>query len=98
MKNIIQLKITLNGSNPVIWRRFQVHKTITIYGLHDAIQTVMGWDDFFLFGFMINGIPFDERSNKTIGSQIKEVGQKFEYTYDFINDWESASMAKTTAA
>jgi hypothetical protein len=94
MKNIIQLKITLKGSKPPIWRRFQVHKTTTITGLHEVIQDVMGWENDHLFGFVINGIPFDERSSKTIGSQLKEVGQKFEYTYDFGDDWEHTILVE----
>ncbi len=39
---ICQLKITLNGSRPPIWRRVQVPGDITLAKLHRGIQAVMG--------------------------------------------------------
>lgn len=50
---IFQFKITLNDSNPKIWRRIQVPTGYTFFDLHVAIQDAMGWTDTHLHGFRI---------------------------------------------
>lgn len=44
-KNIFQLKITLYGSSPSIWRKIQVPETFSFFDLHVAIQDSFGWED-----------------------------------------------------
>jgi hypothetical protein len=46
-----QLKITLNGINPPIWRRLLVSENITLYKLHHIIQITMGWSNAHLYWF-----------------------------------------------
>jgi len=53
--NIYQLKITLKGARPPIWRRVQVHANVTLYQLHEIIQVAMGWFDDHLYEFQIAG-------------------------------------------
>lgn len=48
-----QLKITLVGSKPPIWRRIIIPADVTFRRLHDAIQIAMGWLDYHLFEFAI---------------------------------------------
>lgn len=55
MRDIIQLKMSLIGSDPVIWRRVLVEKELTFYGLHCVIQQLMGWDDDHMYDFVIDG-------------------------------------------
>ena len=38
---IYQIKVTLRGSRPPIWRRIQVPGDITLAELHDILQAVM---------------------------------------------------------
>src|SRR6266849_2751131 len=58
---IYQLKVTLHGSHPFIWRQFQVRSDITLAKLHRILQTVMGWTNTHLHRFLIRstqyGIP-----------------------------------------
>lgn len=46
-----QIKITLEDSNPVIWRRIIVPEEITFKKLHDIIQISMGWKDQHMYDF-----------------------------------------------
>lgn len=51
--DIFMLKITLQGSDPPIWRRFAVPADVRLDRLHDVIQTVMGWTDSHLHQFVV---------------------------------------------
>lgn len=99
MDDIIQLKITLNDSNPPIWRRVLVEKSSTFLKLHHIIQDTMGWTNTHLHEFDINGKSISERSEMsedddidastvTLESLIKKPKEKFIYSYDFGDDWE----------
>jgi hypothetical protein len=46
-----QLKITIKGSKPPIWRRVVVPEQITFCQLHQAIQGAFGWCDYHLHKF-----------------------------------------------
>jgi len=103
MDNIIQLKITLQGTKPPIWRRLLVDKMTTFEQLHHIIQISMGWTNTHLYEFEINGIiisepdedldaefgdKFFDASTVTLDSIITDTKEKFEYTYDFGDCWE----------
>jgi hypothetical protein len=55
--SIYQVKISLTGIKPPIWRRVQV-KDCTLAVLHDILQTCMGWEDYHLHVFEIGGEQF----------------------------------------
>lgn len=38
-----QLKITIKGSKPPIWRRIVIPIKATFENLHDVIQEIFGW-------------------------------------------------------
>ncbi len=42
---IYQLKVTLKGSKPPIWRRILVPSDMRLGKLHQILQVVMGWTD-----------------------------------------------------
>jgi hypothetical protein len=50
-KNIYQLKLSMKGITPQIWRRIQVPENYTFLDLHRVIQAVMSWDDYHLHEF-----------------------------------------------
>ena len=49
----IQMRISLEGIEPEIWRRFVVDSSISLHRLHEIIQTVMGWENEHLYSFVI---------------------------------------------
>ena len=104
MNDIIQLKITLQGTKPSIWRRVQVEKSITFFELHHLIQIAFGWKNYHMYEFFIDGhslgAPEDYMKNVpstdegVIDSRdisldlIIEPGETFSYTYDFGDSWK----------
>ncbi|HIK45427.1 MAG TPA: plasmid pRiA4b ORF-3 family protein [Leptolyngbyaceae cyanobacterium M65_K2018_010] len=97
---IYQLKITLRGSKPPIWRRVQVPSDMTLGKLHQTIQLAMGWYDCHLHEFEIHGqaygqpMPdFDDleiRSERNVRLNKVVPGEKFKfyYLYDMGDSWE----------
>lgn len=103
MNDIIQLKITLQGTKPPIWRRVLVDKTTTFEQLHHIIQIAMGWTNSHLHEFDINGYRIVEPNEEfdadfgsenidsatvTLDSIISDTKEKFVYTYDFGDSWK----------
>lgn len=89
-----QLKVTLTGSKPPIWRRFVVPESISLDRLHEVIQVGFGWTDSHLHLFEIDGENFgpagewDEvRSERVSLRRLVTVGDRFSYVYDFGDDW-----------
>jgi hypothetical protein len=96
-----QLKVTLLGFHPAIWRRVEIPASLRLCCLHNAIQVVMGWTDSHLHQFEKDGknwgVPewdeFDELDlideRKTpISMVLQREGESFKYQYDFGDDWE----------
>ncbi|MBZ0185474.1 MAG: tetratricopeptide repeat protein [Candidatus Obscuribacterales bacterium] len=91
-----QLKISLKGIKPPIWRRVVILSSLSLAELHSLIQEAMGWDDSHLHEFHIRNSRFgdrkqmddvkDERTFDLADFNFK-VGSKFNYLYDFGDDW-----------
>ena len=97
---IYQLKISLDGFRPLIWRRFLVSSNIPLNRLHDTIQIVMGWTNSHLHMFEIDGQVFGDPQDDEFGEMgtldetdyrirkvIEREGQQFQYEYDFGDSW-----------
>ncbi|MCK4908779.1 MAG: plasmid pRiA4b ORF-3 family protein [Planctomycetes bacterium] len=109
-KNLVyQIKVSLEGSKPAIWRRFQVSGDDTLSRLHYALQIIMGWKNSHLHQFIIDGKyygipdPEGDLSRETIDEntvQIKDVIQtektKFIYEYDFGDSWKHILLVEKT--
>jgi hypothetical protein len=101
---LFQLKITLKGLKPPIWRRVLVSEDSTLLDLHDLIQYCFDWVDYHLHLFQIAGMEFvqvehweedgdlyqDDRLAR-LGDLIPRYvpeGKSFNYEYDFGDGWE----------
>jgi hypothetical protein len=98
-KNLVyQMKVTLKGITPPIWRRFQVTGDTTLYVFHGVVQTVMGWLGGHMHEFEIHGTPYGDPAESeeevidegrvTLGRLIFAEKDKFLYVYDFGDNWE----------
>ena len=52
-QEIYQIKVTLLGTDPPIWRRLLIPADLTLEQLHDVLQSAMGWEDCHLHEFRI---------------------------------------------
>ena len=102
-QEIFQFKVTLKHSYPPIWRRFLVRNDISFETLHYVLQHVMGWGNYHAYEFVVRGerIVNPEGAKPTIFhgklpattevalcQQLKRIGLKFTYIYDFGDNWE----------
>lgn len=104
---IFQLKITLCGIQPEIWRRVLAPGNIRLDMLHETIQGAMGWKDSHLHEFVVNGTTYGDPDNPPHGAFASECGtktklkfldlrpgDKFIYRYDFGDDWTHEVMVE----
>ena len=92
-----QIKITLKGIRPPIWRRVQVPGTIRLAGFHEVVQTVFGWTGSHLHEFRIGSVSYGQ-PNDFDGDVVDEAkltlaqavgrSKRFLYVYDFGDNWE----------
>ncbi len=52
---LYQIKITLKGSRPAIWRRIVIRADMPLVRFHRVIQAAMGWTDTHLHQFIAGG-------------------------------------------
>ena len=100
-EKVLQLKITLAGSKPPIWRRVKVRESMNLGELHRVVQIVMGWEDCHLQLFQVgdrrfslfsdgDDAPAEEGDSRTVSLRalgLVRKGRKFTYIYDFGDDW-----------
>lgn len=98
---IYQLKITLKGIRPPIWRRVLVPDSCSFAELHTIIQKTMLWSDCHLHEFQVKtekreyrlGVQEDPKGTNpfpedlTVLQEVFSEGVKVSYTYDFGDDW-----------
>jgi len=97
---IYQLKVTLADIKPPVWRRVEV-EDCTLLKLHKIIQVSMGWDNYHMWLFDIDGEQYGDdvmdstyesdflSARKAKLSQFVQAGiKKFRYTYDMGANWD----------
>ena len=96
---VFQLKVTLRGVRPPIWRRLQVRGDATLEELHHTLQIAMGWTNSHLHQFAAGGSYYgmadfdfgpeveDERRVR-LQDVVSSEGDRFDYEYDFGDSWD----------
>ncbi len=100
-----QLKITIKGSKPAIWRRVIVPEKITFADLDHIIECIFGWTHSHLYEFQvkeeeISFMPDPEFDQEDAESELIDVwmrdGRKLLYIYDFGDWWEHTVLVEKT--
>ncbi|MGC5017621.1 plasmid pRiA4b ORF-3 family protein [Micromonospora sp. DT47] len=107
-RQIFQLKMSLAGVRPPVWRRVLVPGGYTLDRVHRVVQHAMGWRDCHLHSFDIDGVQYGEpdpdgelslrdeldvRLDAVVGK-----GSRFHYTYDFGDWWEHDLVVEDVVA
>jgi len=101
---IYQLKVSLKGAKPPIWRRILIPADMELADLHHAIQASMGWENCHLHQFKKGRTRFQPNPNPDfmgfgggqdvdsagirIGDLLRSEKEKIGYEYDFGDGWE----------
>lgn len=101
VQSVYQLKISLRGVRPAIWRRVQVRSDVTLGDLHWIIQFAMGWEGYHLHSFAVQGmedsmsrpalglneLDTHDESLITLNQVVTGEKAKLFYLYDFGDSW-----------
>ncbi|HUO09027.1 MAG TPA: plasmid pRiA4b ORF-3 family protein [Phycisphaerae bacterium] len=104
------LRLALDDIRPPIWRRVAVPGNITLDLLHDVLQVAMGWEDYHLHEFTINGLRYTEDPEEpeqgleetgiALMSLLAPATEKkiaFGYLYDFGDGWRHTVKVEKVA-
>ncbi len=99
---IYQMRVALAHADPPIWRRILVPGDYSLAALHLVIQMAMGWLNYHLHEFTIDGVrygqpnpayddmlPMEDHALARI-DDVADEGDTFTYVYDFGDDWVHA--------
>jgi hypothetical protein len=95
---IFQLKVTLDDVDPPVWRRLLIPGGFTLDRVHRAVQYAMGWRNYHLHQFEVDGTQYGVPDPDELLDVVDELdvrldalvgkGSTFRYTYDFGDWWE----------
>lgn len=102
--NAVQMMVTLNGIEPLVWRRIVVPWSWHLGQLHLVIQAAFNWWNYHLHEFRIGGVGYGDPETNDWGDELtartfdetdlrlldfaRESGATFEYLYDFGDQWD----------
>jgi len=93
---VYQLKVSLRGAKPPIWRRLAVPADISLARLHDTIGVAFGWHGGHMhvfetaygdFGRADRELGHRADGSVTLEQVAPQAKDKIRYTYDFGDDW-----------
>ena len=96
---VFQIKVTLRGVRPPVWRRLRVPSNLTFGQLHQILQIAMGWTNSHMHQFCVGrqciGVPDPDdlwgtptiSERKVRLEQIAGATSRFTYEYDFGDGW-----------
>ena len=109
--NTLQMRVSIKGISPPIWRKLLVSSDTTLHELHLMIQAAFGWYNCHLYefsdGYENYSRPDDwdepdageiDSTRVTLGDLNLSEGDKLTYLYDFGDGWEhTVSVQKILA-
>ena len=107
---ILQVKVTLEGIKPPIWRRLLVPGDISLRKFHDILQIAFGWTGSHLYMFVAReeryGMPdpdgeLDWLKNDArvkLGQLVLKPKDSLTYEYDFGDSWTHKIVVEKAGA
>jgi hypothetical protein len=104
---IVQLKVTLLDTDPLVWRRVLVPAAIRLDRLHEVIQATMGWANSHLhmfthssghYGFSEPELMLKDDGKTTLRELATGEGDMLGYEYDFGDSWEHEIIVEKVLA
>jgi Plasmid pRiA4b ORF-3-like protein len=103
----LQIKVSLEGIRPPIWRRLVVQGDATLAQLHDVLQVAMGWENCHLHCFRIGearygptdhgGLDLGELDESKVRvAEVLTLNGRGIYEYDFGDSWEHHLLVEKT--
>jgi hypothetical protein len=94
-----QIKATLNGIKPPVWRRLLVPGSYSLKDVHDVLQIAFNWTNSHLHQFVVKkkhyGLPYDDFGEDIANEKrfrlddvLKAPRDSMVYEYDFGDGWE----------
>jgi hypothetical protein len=109
----LTVHVSLQDTEPPVWRRLVVPGDTALDDLHDILQTAMGWTDSHLHRFFVSTsrgaphfvTPWDRREGATgtpeedvrLDQLLGSVGDTALYEYDFGDSWDHELRLEATA-
>jgi Plasmid pRiA4b ORF-3-like protein len=98
-QRVFQVKVTLRGTRPPIWRRLEIPADMPLLRLHHVLQAAMGWYNCHLHQFDARGVlygspdpefGFERRNERTtrLSDIFRRAKDRMIYEYDFGDGWE----------
>lgn len=110
MPDIYQIKVTLLGTKPPIWRRLLAPADLTLAKLHGILQTAMGWHNVHLYEFQVgkqsygrpnpedlyfsSGPPTINDRTVRLEDVLPDVRSRLVYMYDMGDGWEHSVVVE----
>lgn len=110
---LLTVRVTLNHTDPEVWRRFTIPGELHLEHVHDALQQVMGWEESHLHRFSPGDDPysgpyfvteFDEtgaggtyETEARLDQVLRTPGDTLTYEYDFGDSWTHTLTLESTA-
>jgi len=93
-----QVKVSLHGAKPAVWRRLEIPSAMTLGGVHGVLQTAFGWYDMHLHSFETvcgefgapDGDDWSDHGDESAVRLAQVAGAekaKVVYVYDLGDDW-----------
>ncbi|MCY3022419.1 MAG: plasmid pRiA4b ORF-3 family protein [Planctomycetota bacterium] len=107
---LYQLKVTLRGAKPPIWRRLQVPSDIPLSELHVVLLIAMGWDGGHLHQFIKEQVYYgpvdpdlgmddmEDEKGVVLRDLLPHAKSKLIYEYDFGDSWEHEVLVEKVLA
>jgi len=106
--SVYVLRIQLEEISPLIWREVEVPDSLSLAALHEVIQQSMGWENYHLYEYLINGErygvndpdfdygdPVNEAGKLKIKDALKNQEDFINYCYDFGDSWQHTVILKS---